>query len=69
MEERNAMAELRVERKRRGGSVLLWILLALVVLIVAAILLDRGGYVDVPGIGTVQQENGYLALAPSAPAH
>jgi hypothetical protein len=62
------MAELRVERKRRGGTVVVWILLALVVLMVAAFLLDRGGYVDVPGIGLVQHSNGYAALAPSAPA-
>jgi preprotein translocase subunit SecG len=63
------MAELRVERKKRGGSALLWILLAVVVLIVAAILLDRGGYVDVPGIGMVQDSNSHATLALSAPAH
>ena len=62
------MAELRVERKKRGGSVLLWILLAVVVLIVAAILLDRGGYVDVPVIGMVHDINGNETLALSAPA-
>ena len=61
------MAELRVERKKRGSAALLWILLALVVLVVAAILLDRGGYVDVPGIGAVQDANGYPALALAAP--
>ena len=59
------MAELRVERKKRGGAALLWILLALVVLVVAAILLDRGGYVDVPGIGMVQDTDTHLALADS----
>ena len=61
------MAELRVERKKRGGAALLWILLALVVLVVAAILLDRGGYVDVPGIGAVQDTHEYPALALAAP--
>jgi putative copper export protein len=41
------MADIRVERKS-GGHVWLWVLLAVVVIIVAAILLDRAGYVDLP---------------------
>ena len=41
------MADIRVERKS-GGRVWLWILLVLVLLIVAAFLLDRAGYVDLP---------------------
>ena len=61
------MAELRVERKSRGGKVWLWLLLALVVLIVAAILLDRAGYVDVPGLAAVP-DNGSSATSVAAPA-
>lgn len=41
------MAEIRVERKGRSYT-WLWIVLAVVVLIAAAILLDRAGYVDLP---------------------
>ncbi|HSJ08928.1 MAG TPA: hypothetical protein VK928_03420 [Longimicrobiales bacterium] len=41
------MAEIRVERKGRNNT-WLWIVLAVVLLIVAAIVLDRLGYVDLP---------------------
>jgi hypothetical protein len=41
------MADIRVERKS-GGHAWLWILLAVVLLIAAALLLDRAGYVDLP---------------------
>ena len=41
------MAEIRVERKGRNHT-WLWIVLAVIVLIAAAILLDRAGYVDLP---------------------
>lgn len=41
------MAEIRVERKGRSNT-WLWIVLAVLVLIAAAILLDRAGYVDLP---------------------
>ncbi|HUF50664.1 MAG TPA: hypothetical protein VMN60_07525 [Longimicrobiales bacterium] len=57
------MAELRVERTTRGGKVWLWLLLLVVVLLVAAVLLDRAGYVDVPGLGAVQPAAMQVALA------
>jgi putative copper export protein len=41
------MADIRVERKS-GGRVWLWILLVVVLLIVAALLLDRAGYIELP---------------------
>jgi hypothetical protein len=41
------MADIRVERKS-GGRGWLWILLAVVLLIVAALLLDRAGYIELP---------------------
>jgi putative copper export protein len=41
------MADIRVERKS-GGKAWLWILIVVVLLIVAALLLDRAGYVDLP---------------------
>lgn len=41
------MADIRVERKS-GGHAWLWILLAVVLLIAAALLLDRAGYIDLP---------------------
>lgn len=41
------MADIRVERKR-GGRAWLWVLIVVVLLIVAALLLDRAGYVDLP---------------------
>jgi putative copper export protein len=41
------MADIRVEQKS-GGRAWLWILLVLVLLIVAALLLDRAGYIDLP---------------------
>ncbi|MBR9990158.1 MAG: hypothetical protein KFH98_10400 [Gemmatimonadetes bacterium] len=41
------MADIRVERKS-GGHPWLWVLLAVVLIIVAAVLLDRAGYVDLP---------------------
>jgi preprotein translocase subunit SecG len=41
------MADIRVERKK-GGHTWLWVVLAVVVLIVAVILLDRAGYIDLP---------------------
>jgi hypothetical protein len=42
------MADIRVERKR-GGYVWLWAVLAVVVVLVgAALLLDRAGYIDLP---------------------
>ena len=62
------MAELRVERRKRGGAALLWVLLALVVLVVAAVLLDRAGYIDVPGISAVQSPITNIPLAASTGA-
>ncbi|HEX6135173.1 MAG TPA: hypothetical protein VFZ24_14490 [Longimicrobiales bacterium] len=41
------MADIRVERKS-GGRAWLWILLVLVLLVAAAFLLDRAGYIDLP---------------------
>lgn len=41
------MADIRVERKG-GGHIWLWILLAVALLIAAALLLDRAGYVELP---------------------
>lgn len=41
------MADIRVERKG-GGHIWLWVLLAVALLIVAALLLDRAGYVELP---------------------
>lgn len=41
------MADIRVERKS-GGHMWMWILLAVVLLAVAALLLDRAGYIDLP---------------------
>lgn len=41
------MADIRVERKS-GGRAWLWVLLVVVLLIVAALLLDRAGYIDLP---------------------
>lgn len=41
------MADIRVERKS-GGRAWLWILLVVILLIVAVLLLDRAGYIDLP---------------------
>lgn len=41
------MADIRVEQKSRGHA-WVWILLVVVLLIVAALLLDRAGYIDLP---------------------
>jgi putative copper export protein len=41
------MADIRMERKS-GGRAWLWVLLVVVLLIVAALLLDRAGYIDLP---------------------
>jgi putative copper export protein len=41
------MADIRVERKKTGHT-WLWIVLAVVVLIVAVVLLDRAGYINLP---------------------
>lgn len=41
------MAEIRVERKS-GGHAWLWILLVVLMLVLAAWLLDRAGYIDLP---------------------
>jgi len=41
------MAEIRVEQKS-GGRGWIWVVLVLLVLIAAALLLDRAGYVDLP---------------------
>lgn len=41
------MAEIRVERKG-GSKVWLWVLLAVIVLVVAALLLARAGYIELP---------------------
>lgn len=41
------MAEIRVERKG-GSKIWLWVLLAVVVLVVAALLLARAGYIELP---------------------
>lgn len=41
------MADIRVERKG-GGHMWLWILLVVVLLIAAAFLLDRAGYIELP---------------------
>jgi hypothetical protein len=46
-ERRGRMADIRVERKS-GGRAWLWIVLVVVLLIVAALLLDRAGYIDLP---------------------
>jgi putative copper export protein len=63
------MAELRVERKG-GGKAWIWILVALVVLIIAAVLLDRAGYIDLPfRTGAVDPEPAILASLASAAVH
>lgn len=41
------MADIRVEQKG-GGHTWLWILLIVALLIVAALLLDRAGYIELP---------------------
>lgn len=41
------MADIRVERKS-GGRTWLWVLLAVIVVIVAIVLLDYAGYIDLP---------------------
>jgi putative copper export protein len=41
------MADIRVEQKS-GGRAWLWILLVVILLIVAVLLLDRAGYIDLP---------------------
>ena len=41
------MADIRVEQKG-GGHTWLWILLIVALIIVAALLLDRAGYIELP---------------------
>ncbi|HSJ07786.1 MAG TPA: hypothetical protein VK936_13865 [Longimicrobiales bacterium] len=41
------MADIRVERKG-GGRTWMWVLLAVIVIIVAVVLLDYAGYIDLP---------------------
>lgn len=41
------MADIRVEQKS-GGRAWLWVLIVIVLLIAAALLLDRAGYIDLP---------------------
>ena len=61
------MADIRVERKS-GGRAWLWVLLAVVLLIVAALLLDRAGYVDLPvNVGVLDAGAAEGAGPPSAP--
>lgn len=55
------MADIRVERKSRGHA-WLWILLAVVLLIAAALLLDRAGYIDLP------VDTGAIGAVPAPPA-
>lgn len=60
------MAEIRVERKGRNNT-WLWIVLAVLVLIAAAILLDRAGYVDLPvNVGMTEATSLSLPLELSA---
>lgn len=61
------MADIRVERKS-GGRAWLWILLAVVLLIVAALLLDRAGYVDLPvDLGALDADAVEWAVVASSP--
>lgn len=61
------MADIRVERKS-GGRAWLWVLLAMVLLIVAALLLDRAGYVDLPvNVGVLDAGAAEEAVPTSAP--
>jgi hypothetical protein len=49
------MADIRVERKS-GGRAWLWVLVVLVLLVIAAVLLDRAGYIDLPiDLGTASE--------------
>lgn len=51
------MAEIRVERKS-GGHAWLWILLVVLMLILAAWLLDRAGYIDLPiNVGSIEMND------------
>jgi hypothetical protein len=58
------MADIRVERSR-GGKTWLWVLLAAVVIIIAAVvLLDYLGYIDLPfRLGAAVAEPALLAQA------
>ena len=59
------MADIRVERKS-GGHAWLWILLVVLMLVLAAWLLDRAGYIDLPiTVGST----GADIHAPAQPAH
>lgn len=62
------MADIRVERKS-GGRTWLWVLLVVVLLIVAALLLDRAGYIELPiDLGAVDAAVSAPALAWAAVA-
>ena len=63
------MADIRVERKS-GGRAWLWVLLVVVLLIVAALLLDRAGYIELPiDLGAMDAAGSAPALAWAAVAY
>ena len=58
------MADIRVERKS-GGRAWLWVLIIIVLLIVAALLLDRAGYIELPiNVGLAEGASALMAAAP-----
>lgn len=62
------MADIRVERKS-GGRTWLWVLLAVIVVIVAVVLLDYAGYIDLPiRLGAATSPTAGLALLTPASA-
>jgi hypothetical protein len=51
------MAEIRVERKR-GISVWVWVLLALLIIVAVVWYLAQNGYINIPGITNTTAQNG-----------
>jgi hypothetical protein len=51
------MAEIRVERKR-GISVWVWVLLALLIIIAVVWYLAQNGYINIPGITNTTAQSG-----------